>query len=163
MREQTQADLNRVVAELSRISGQIRQDTTDVVATDDHIEIIRHFNSTRKAIETIKEARTVIEELAERLSREWVPETMRSHGVKSITVENVGRVTISNRYSASIIDKPLAFDWLRGNEAGGIIAETVNAQTLSAFAKEFFETKGKELPDDRFKVSTMTFTSIAKK
>jgi hypothetical protein len=61
-----------------------------------------------------------------------------------------------------MLDKQLGFQWLRetGNES--LIQETVNAQTLAAFAKDLNVTKGIELPQDIFNTSQMTVTSITK-
>ena len=55
---------------------------------------------------------------------------------------------------ASIIaeKRPQAFQWLRDNGYGDIIQETVNASTLSAFAKTLLETENKELPEEFFRV-----------
>jgi hypothetical protein len=58
-------------------------------------------------------------------------------------------------------DKGAGFDWLRANEHGGVIQETVNAQTLGALAKELNE-EGKELPTPTFTTNIMTYTSITK-
>jgi hypothetical protein len=87
---------------------------------------------------------------------------MREHGVKTITVEGVGRVSLSNRWSASMLDKTAGMEWLRETGNGSLIQETVNAQTLAAFAKDLNETKGMELPADIFKTGIMTYTSITK-
>jgi hypothetical protein len=61
-----------------------------------------------------------------------------------------------------MLDKERGFTWLRENEHEGLITETVNSITLSAFAKEMLEVNGTELPDDIFKVGTQAYTSITK-
>lgn len=144
--------------------SQARSEGVDIVASSDHIEIIRHYNDLRIANETIKEARQALDELAEKFSREYVPEAMRANKVKTLTLEGIGRITISARWSASILEgkKPEAFQWLREDGNGGIIQETVNSGTLSSFAKAKFEDKGQELPAHLFKTGQMTFTSITK-
>jgi hypothetical protein len=58
-------------------------------------------------------------------------------------------------------DKAAGFEWLRGNNHGGVIQETVNAQTLGALAKEL-NAEGTELPAPTFTTNIMTYTSITK-
>jgi hypothetical protein len=61
-----------------------------------------------------------------------------------------------------MIDKPLGLDYLRNSGNGSLIQETVNSNTLAAFAKNFNDEEGKELPGEIFKTSIMTVTSITK-
>lgn len=156
----------RLVYATSLLQGALeaaRADGEPVLQSNDHLQIIRHYDALRTANETIKEARRALDEMSEKWSREHVPDAMRANKLKTITILGIGRVTISARWSASIAEgkKPEAFEWLRAGDHGGIIQETVNSSTLSAFAKEQFE-KGFELPSDKFKVGQMAFTSITK-
>ena len=163
MREDTLRHLQEAASMLQTAVEHARQDGEPVLQSNDHIEVIRHYDNLRRANETIKEARRALDEMSEKWSREHVPDAMRAQKIKTITVMGIGRVTISAKWSASIQEgkKPEAFTWLRGNDHGGIIQETVNSSTLSAFAKEQFE-KGFELPSDYFKVGQMAYTSITK-
>ena len=52
-------------------------------------------------------------------------------------------------------------DWLRATGNEGIIIETVNAQTLAAFAKTQ-ALAGKPLPDETFTVGVAPYTSITR-
>jgi hypothetical protein len=147
---------------LTGLAGAVRADTDAVVNTHDHIAVIKHYDHLRKATKQIKEAREALDQMEERLSREQVPEVMRAHDIRTITVEGVGRVSLSTRWSCSMLDKMNGMDWLRNNGHGDLIQETVNASTLGAFAKDLTQEHGTELPSDIFKTSTMTFTSITK-
>lgn len=162
MQRETQDRLTYVCGFLRGVAEAIDDDTRNVVATRDHIEIIKHFAALRIANDQIKEAREALEELEKRLSREYIPEVMRAHGIKTVTIEDVGRVSLSNRWSCSMIDKPLGLDYLRNSGNGSLIQETVNSNTLAAFAKNFNDEEGKELPGEIFKTSIMTVTSITK-
>lgn len=156
--------LRRVTQGMTKAAAMIQDDTAAVIAAQDHIEVIKHFNTVRIAVELVKEAKKGLEAIEEKLSREDVPTVMRSNSIKNIYIEDVGRVQLNNRYSCSITDKEKGYAWLRANEAGSLITETVNSSTLSSFAKHYMEDEGRELPaDEGFKVSTMTFTSITKK
>ena len=156
--------LRRVTQGMAKAATMIQDDTAAVIATQDHIEVIKHYNSVRIAVELIKEAKKGLEAIEEKLSREEVPTVMRANNIKNIFLEDIGRVQLNNRYSCSITDKPKGYAWLRANNAESLIQETVNSSTLSSFAKHYMEDEGKELPaEEGFKVSTMTFTSITKK
>jgi hypothetical protein len=162
MKPQTAADTERVCRYLVQVAQDIRRDTAEVVATRNHIDIIKHFNQVRLMNEQIKEAREALGEMERVLSQEQVPAVMREHNVRNITVEGVGRVALSNRWSCSMLDKELGMDWLRNSGNESLIIETVNASTLAAFARNMSETENKELPSDIFKTSVMTYTSITK-
>jgi hypothetical protein len=162
MREETLDGIKTLSSMLYALGELIRRDTEQAVATNDHIEIIRHYAHMREAASIIKEARTAISDMEEKMSRETVPETMRAHGVKTITVIGVGRVTISHRFSCSMLDKESGITWLKDTGNGGIVQETVNSSTLSAFAKDLIQNHGKELPNNLFKTSINPFTSITK-
>lgn len=167
MREETIEWLQRVTKGLQQVSAQIRADTNEVIASGDHVEVIKHFNVIRLAAEEIKEAREAINDMSDTLSRITIPDIIanlkeRTGEKPPFNIEGVGRVTVSYRFSASMVDKELALGWLRDNGHEGIIQETVNSSTLSAFAKNLLETDGIELPPEVFKVGTSPYTSITK-
>jgi hypothetical protein len=161
MQKDTVERLRTVCFTLTTLTEWIRNETEEAVASQDHIEVIKHYDQLRQVTALIKESREALEQIEMKLSRESVPEIMRAHHVKTITVEGVGRVSLGTRWSASMPDKGAGFDWLRANEHGGVIQETVNAQTLGALAKELNE-EGKELPTPTFTTNIMTYTSITK-
>ncbi len=73
------------------------------------------------------------------------------------------RVTRTAKLYASIVgDKDVAFEWLRENELGSLIQETVNSSSLSGAAKELM-LNGRELPEDLFKSHMKDGISITKK
>lgn len=162
MRESTLRAIAELNAHLYRVAGMVREDGNEVIRDRDHIEIIRHYNHLRLAAASIKESREAISQMEEDLSKVIIPEVMRENKVKTITLEGVGRVTVSYRYSCSMIEKDQALAWLKKNGHGGIVIETVPSPTLSAFAKELVETKNESLPDDLFKTGTNPYTSITK-
>lgn len=147
---------------LVRLAGLVLEDTNREVDRNDHVSLIRHFNKVRVTTEQVKEARKALDQIEERLSREQVPDAMRAAKVKTITVIDVGRVTVAQRYACSIIDKDGGYKWLRDNGHGGLISETVNSSTLAGFAKNLVEVEGKELPEQYFKTSLNPYTSITK-
>jgi len=161
MRTETVKHLSEVCKLLTDLTGFVRDETTEAIASNDHVTVIKHYDQLRQITAQIKEAREALGQIEEKLSREQVPDVMRAHNIKNITIEGVGRVTLGRRWSASMPDKEAGFEWLRGNGHGGVIQETVNAQTLGALAKEMNE-EGEELPAPTFTTNVMTYTSITK-
>jgi hypothetical protein len=143
------------------MTAEIRDQTAEIVSTNDHIAIIKHYDSLRTINALIKESREALDQIETKMSREYVPDALRAHQIRTITVEGVGRVSLGTRWSASMPDKEAGFEWLRANDHGGVIQETVNAQTLGALAKEL-NSEGVELPQPTFTTNIMTYTSITK-
>lgn len=97
-----------------------------------------------------------------KLRQETMPAIFKEAGVSSIAVEGY-RFTISHTLRASINKdkKEEAFQWLRDNDMGEIIIETVNASTLAAQARQL-DDQGKELDQDLFKSWIQPNVSITK-
>ena len=120
--------------------------------------LITRLDAVRNLHARLKEIAADVNDLADYLSMSLVPEAMQAAGFTTVN-HSVGRVSISSRVSAAMIDKPGAMAWLREHDLGDLIIETVNAQTLSAQAKQMLEA-GDELPAEHFRVKTSTYTSI---
>lgn len=164
MQELTLSSLTRVLREFERVAGMLRSDTTTVIGTNDPIEIVKHFDNLRAINKSIKVAREALQEIEDQLSTDTIPTLFLNRSLKTMNIEGVGRVTVSNRFSVSIIENKRddAFDWLRDNEGGDLIKPTVNSQSLASFAKELMSAKGTDLPSEIFKVGTSPYTSITK-
>lgn len=121
-------------------------------------QLITRFAEVRNLHARLKEIAADVNQLADHLSMELVPEAMRAAGFTTVN-HQVGRVTIGTRVSASMLDRAQAMQWLRDNELGSLIIETVNSQTLGAQAKDMLE-KGAELPAEVFKTTVKPYTSI---
>lgn len=122
--------------------------------------LITRLDQVRNLHARLKEIASDVNQIAERLSTTLVPNAMREAGFTTVN-HQVGRVSVSSRVSASMVEKHGAMAWLRDHELGDLIIETVNAQTLSAQAKAMIEA-GEELPPDFFKISIKPTTSITK-
>lgn len=124
-------------------------------------DLIRLMAQVRRAKDATDSAKKTLEALYGVMSNKIIPEMMRDKKIKTTTLADVGRVTVSNRTSCSMLDKEAGMEWLRANGLGDIIQETVNASTLAATAKTKIE-EGFDLPDDVFKVSINPYVSITK-
>lgn len=131
--------------------------------TEDLPKVLRTFKATRDKHDELDEERKKVNAIIERLSRTHIPEQMRDENITTITLDDIGaRFSISQRHSCSMPDKEGGMAWLRENGHGDLIAETVNASSLAAFAKSYAQEKGEELPEGKFKVSIMEVTSVTK-
>jgi hypothetical protein len=133
-------------------------------------EACRAYKDLRDGYVAMDEHRKALNEQIERINHSILPELFTEAESTSITLEFPGdndkpvkyRFTRSLRFTCSMLDKDQGKAWLRANGAGDLIQETVNAQTLSTFAKDLMTNDGKELPSEIFKTGTMPTTSITK-
>lgn len=97
---------------------------------------------------------------------QWIPESFESEHITSVPLTDGYRIGVSSRLWASIKsddkggDRKAAFAWLRKNGLQDLIAETVNASSLSAAAKAMMEGENKELPSDLFNTTMVPNTSV---
>lgn len=89
-----------------------------------------------------------------------VPACFEQSGVENVPLSEGYRVGLSTRIVASMVPdrKAAAYAWLEEN-APDLIQPTVNASTLSAYAKELRE-GNRELPDSLFKVTDLNNTTV---
>ena len=96
-----------------------------------------------------------------------IPDAMAEDDMKSITIEGIGRVGLTNDAYVSIIDagdgvgKQAAHKWLVENGYSGLVQEYVQPATLKATVKEGLK-QGEWFPDLLFKITPFTRASITK-
>jgi hypothetical protein len=146
---------------LDSLLERAHRDTLALVDSGDLPLVVRHFRDLREEFRNLKDKLDAIEKEVEHLSHEIIPNLFSARQVTSFRVEDVGNVVIANKWTASPVDKMKAMDWLRETGNGSLIIETINASTLTAFAKEQ-AMAGKPLPEDTFNVGTKPYTSIRK-
>lgn len=106
----------------------------------------------------------LIGKLFETFKNERVPHAFEVEGVPNVPLSEGYRVGVSTTKRASILAgmQEGAKQWLRDNNYADIISETINASTLSSFAKNLQEDHNKELPDELFNVVDLPTTSVTK-
>jgi hypothetical protein len=157
----TLTDANLATAYLTRALKGLIRDTLKVLAEKDIPAAVAHFAEARAAVKALDARVTELQKHIDSLSYQALPTMFDNAKVKSINVDGVGRVTVNDHWSASILNREAGFDWLRKTGNEGLIIETVNAQTLGAFAKEEVKAK-RPLPDDIFRVTARPYISIEK-
>jgi hypothetical protein len=161
MKFDTQTAAQYAGEKLDSLLERAIRDSAEIVAKSDIPATVAYFAELRTAVRNLADKLTELQKHVDTLSYETLPTMFVNQNVKTINVDGVGRVTINVRWSGSMIDKSRAFEWLRSTGNGGLIIETVNSQTLGAFARE--ETAlGRPLPDDTFKVSSSPYVSITR-
>ena len=127
-------------------------------------KLLVFYKQMKDAHDALDKARKRISTKLQSVAYNTIPERMEAADMKTVTIEHdlKFRATISHRMSCSMLDKEQAFQWLRDNDLGAIISETVNAGTMGATAKAFMADTGRELPEDIFKISVTPNTSITK-
>ncbi len=111
----------------------------------------------------LKEKIKVLDEEYDKLRLRTIPDLMQEMDIRKISIEGVGRIQLAGDVYASIPAevRQNAYEWLRNNNAGPLITETVNSSTLKSWAKEQL-TMGVELPENLFKVTPFQRASIVK-
>ena len=161
MQFDTQTAAEYAAKKLDSLLERAARDSAAIVEQADIPETVRHFSELRDIVQDLATKMTALQAHINQLSYELIPTMFSNQGVKTIKVDDVGRATINDRWSASMLNKDRGMGWLRETGNDGIIIETVNSQTLGAFAKEQ-TLAGKPLPQDVFKVSSTPFVSITK-
>ena len=137
------------------------RDSAEVIERADLPETVAYFADLRDVVHDLAAKTSMLTKHVEELSQEFIPTMFMNQHVKSFTIPGLGRATINVRWSASLINKNKAFDWLRSTGNDGLIIETVNSQTLGAFARTE-SVAGHPLPSEIFKVGSSSFVSITK-
>jgi len=93
-----------------------------------------------------------------------IPESFEREQLQTLTTMNGDRLTVVMKLYASVNgeNKDKAYKWLRDNGHGAMIQETINASSLSAFAKAELA-EGRELPDEIFSIFTKPSTTLTRK
>lgn len=111
----------------------------------------------------IKEGKTLIENQLTYLKKTILADKMDEEGIKSMSLEGVGTVRVQGDIYATIKTGKLqeAVEWLCDNGHGGLVKETVNANSFTALARQYHK-EGKEMPEDLFSITPYSKTILTK-
>lgn len=91
----------------------------------------------------------LLKQRREELRKQVIPDRMKALGMVIGNKGNfsfaLGKIHLETRLYTSIEDKEAAFKWLRDNNAGDLIVETVSGSAMGALVREIRE-EGGELP-----------------
>jgi hypothetical protein len=134
----------------------------DARASSDPLPLIETLVAVNEAYEAMRETKRALDNAYDRYSIQLIPDAMREKRMKTVNLEGIGRITVSYRFSCSMLDKDQGYEWLQNNGLGELIKPTVNSSALSSAAKARIENEGKDMPLDIFKVSSTPYTSITR-
>ena len=156
-------EMSIIDAAMQRLLTEADEAEKLIKASTDLPEVLKTFKRLRDANERLEASRKKFNTFLDFFSRNIIPDMMQEQGVKTISLDDIGyRFTVSVKMNASMADKAAGMEWLRNEGHGDLIQETVNASSLSAFAKSYIEETGKDLPADLFKLSSLRYTSVTK-
>lgn len=117
--------------------------------------------SLRIELDALKQEKTRIQKDYDYLRHNKIPNTMEEEGIENITIEGIGRVTLTSDINASIpaASRVAAYEWLQENGFGDLVIGTVNASTLKAFIKGQLKA-GNSVPEKLFSVRPFTRATI---
>lgn len=125
-------------------------------------EACTNYGKLKQLDDAIASLRKLSNATRDRIAREALPALFKEAKTSSITVDGY-RFTMSETVRARIDKdhKAEAYEWLRENDLGDLITETVNASTLASAARAEME-QGRELDDEFFIVDIVPNTSMTK-
>lgn len=155
--------LYQKAAQIEDDINELRSEMSDMVDDAKSApEMAEVFILLKNSREVMDKALKDVTKLRDTVSYKLLPEMMSDDGMTSFVTNTGYRVSVSNRFSASFVDKESGYDWLRENDLGDIIVETVNSQTLSATIRRMMEDEGIEPPEEAIKTSIAPYTSVTK-
>jgi hypothetical protein len=126
-------------------------------------ELATLFFRIKEANGLLETSRKAVGNFSALMERNLLPHVLERMGVDMIRVPEIARsFSIQQKVSASMIDRTKGLQWLRANDLGDLVTETVNAGTLSSSVRRMIIDQGIEPPDDIFKVTTYNSIGIAK-
>lgn len=129
----------------------------------DMAEVLTDYYNIKQVYAALDEVRKKLYHRVDRLEKAVIPAMMDDQGVDKVAVPALKRSFYTlQKHSASMIDKEVGMQWLRDNEMGEAISETVNAGTLAKMLKEFVLEKGIDPPAEAFKLSEYTTIGSSK-
>lgn len=146
------------------VSGEALSTALDEAKKEGAASLVRLYSRARTELDMVADALKRTSQLIELMNRVVIPEAFENEKISTLTeAESGDRVTITQRVVASIPadQREAAYAWLRANDHESMITETVNASSLSAFAKALME-EGQDLPDDIFKTTILAQTSLTR-
>ena len=123
---------------------------------------LAHYQASLKSVhERLDKHKSTVGKMFDYIRTQAVPLKMEEEGVESITVQGVGRLSLTSDIYLQVKDKEGSFEWLMDNGHGDLISETVNASSLKALLRRMLR-DGKEVPDEVYKVTPFSRASITK-
>lgn len=164
MPRRQQGPVYAVQKRLAEITEELEHLTDLIGMTSTHgtlDEVVSLFADIKHRQDQVKTVSAKLAKLSDEMSYTVIPDLFARTNTVSPYNHIRGKFTLSQRTNASVIDgkKAPAYDWLRANNLGDIIIETIPWQTLGATAAELIK-ESRDLPPSLFDVKTRIYTSF---
>jgi hypothetical protein len=126
---------------------------------------LAHWHTVRQHYEAVKAIANEAEGLSKYMSYEQLPAAFRASRVnaRSMTLEGLGRFTLSSRTTAKVLDQEHANTFLRNNKQGEAIREMVPSATLNSIIADLIRSGVEPEPErDGIQANTYAYTSFTK-
>ena len=120
---------------LDSLVNRAHRDTMKLVDDGDIPTVVKHFAALRTEYRALKDKVEKLEMEVNDLSYNLIPTMFQNQGVKTVKLDDIGRVTVNQRWIASMKDKTQGMDWLRATGNEGLIIETVNSSNTGSLRK----------------------------
>jgi hypothetical protein len=160
VKPETQAACEAAKRALETARAALFAEAETAISDNEPASLVRFYADAREEFAAMGEIVSEFNKLEKDLSYTRVPACFDAHGLENVRVAGYGLVGLNRRWSCSILDKLRGHSYLREHGQGGLIIETVPANTLGAWAREETEEKGREPPDDVFKTSVARYVSL---
>jgi hypothetical protein len=139
---------------------------------NEFMEFYREYDTLEliRAMAKIREQKDAIESEAKAVAREYefltkvkIPEAFDNDGIKNMSVDGIGRISLRTDIYASIKagHKEEALQWLSDIGSEDLIQPTVNSSTLKAFLKGRIKS-GEDTPEEFFNITPYQQATITK-
>lgn len=126
-------------------------------------EQLVHWTHVREHHEAVKALANEAEQLSKHMSYEQLPAAFRFHHARSITLDDIGRFTLSSRTTARVHEQSAANRFLHDNGRGDAVRAMVPAMTLNSIVAELIkEGVEPQREHDGIEANTYAYTSFTK-
>lgn len=152
--------LSDALAKTRRVAIEYNKWVGSDAAKLDRLAVV--YGQLREVSDQLDEFKKEFNELITKISNVDLVAAFRTNGTTKIGNEH-GTIYLTDRFSASVQDREIAFKWLEENELGDLIQPAVNPSTLTAALKRFVDETGKEPDPEVIKVSRHTMAAFKRK
>jgi hypothetical protein len=162
MKPETEAACERALSALRHAAALIDSEGREAISQDNPANLVRHYADLREEAEFLRDAVAQLSTMERAMSYEIIPLAFDRAGIQNVRVTGYGLVGLTRRWSCSFLEgkKEDGFAYLRDQDQGGMIIETVPAPTLGAWAHAVTDETGIEPPPDIFKTSVVRSVSL---
>jgi len=111
-------------------------------------EVVEVMSMLHDQLESVKAVKAKLQSAYDYVRIGRVPELMDEQGIRNITLEGIGRVTLTADAYVSVPadNRQIFHHWLTDNGYSDLISETVNSSTLKAWCMRRVK-EGEDLPE----------------